>query len=167
LIRTLFLVRHAQAAESSEGEKDLDRELTSKGKMDARHLGKYLFKNLENPNIILSSKANRARETAEIIAEQLKFDDEMITLHSEMYDASIRILLEVVNSLNSEFESALLVGHNPAISYLCEYLTKSDFNHISAGGVVVLEFKDLAWKEVSEATGNLKVTFHPDEETNV
>ena len=167
MIRTLFLVRHSRAAESSEGEKDFDRELTSKGKMDARHLGKYLFTNFGNPNVILSSEANRAHETAELISEQLKFDTEKITLHSEMYEASIRILLEVVNSLNSEFESALLVGHNPSISYLCEYLTKSDFNHISTGGVVVLEFKDLAWKEVSEATGDLKVTFHPDEEANV
>jgi len=66
-MRVLF-VRHAAAEDRASSGSDLDRRLTDEGRDDARAMFTSLSKLYPQPNLIISSKARRARETAKIFS---------------------------------------------------------------------------------------------------
>ena len=68
-MKTLYIVRHAKSSWKNPGLADIDRPLNKRGKGDAPLMGKVLRKAGVEPDLILSSPANRAITTAEVIAK--------------------------------------------------------------------------------------------------
>jgi phosphohistidine phosphatase len=153
MVRDLILVRHAEAVDGMTGVKDIERELTSKGYRDAPRIGRYLYEQGFFPDMMLSSTAQRARATAELLAEQLKYELDHIGFHEDLYNASVRTLLNIVNEGKSNWNKMILVGHNPAISYLSEYLTGGDTGNMVPAAFVHLQFELDDWAQVSAQTG--------------
>ncbi len=151
--RTLYLMRHAEAAAKEARQEDKSRELTQSGVKDALHTGAWLREQNTNWDLIVSSSAIRAEQTALMVAEGMKLDHPRIVLEDVLFDASVRQLLDYVNNIEDAYQSVLIVGHNPAISYLAEYLTKADIGDMAPGAVVIIRFELSSWKLVSENTG--------------
>ena len=151
--RTLYLMRHAEAAAKEARQEDKSRELTQSGVKDALHTGAWLREQNTNWDLIVSSSAIRAEQTALMVAEGMKLDHPRILLEDVLFDASVRQLLDYVNNIEDAYQSVLIVGHNPAISYLAEYLTKADIGDMAPGAVVIIRFELSSWKLVSENTG--------------
>jgi len=159
--KNLFLVRHAKSDWSQPGQKDFDRELNARGRLDAPRMGRKLFEMDVKPDLIISSPAVRAKLTAEFIAEQLRYDTEKIEWNEEVYEASVRSLLSVINHIDDSTTKAMVVGHNPTFTYIAEYLTKKPFENIPTCGIVHIEFDVESWKEVTGDLGNLKWFIYP------
>jgi phosphohistidine phosphatase len=70
-IPMLYFIRHATAEEPGSGA-DADRRLTERGAGEARRAGQALRALRATPDLILSSTAVRAQETARLIAEALE-----------------------------------------------------------------------------------------------
>jgi len=162
MTKTLFLLRHARAIEKQAGQQDIDRELSSIGLQNSTRMGMYLNDQPNGFDIILSSPANRATTTAMLLAEQMKYDTHKVHVNPEIYEASVRTLLRVVNQLKNEWNTVLIVGHNPSITYLAEYLTKSEIGDMTTCGLASIGFHVDQWEEVSEGTGDLLFYQHPD-----
>lgn len=162
MTKTLFIARHAQAAEKQSGENDIDRVLNSKGLQNSTRMGINFMNKEVQFDIIISSPAIRARTTASLIAEQIKYDTSKVHINPEIYEASTRTLLQVINQFKNEWDTVLLVGHNPAISYLAEYLSKSEIGDMTTCGVVSITFDFDQWEMVSEGTGKLNSYEYPD-----
>ncbi|MDX1628142.1 MAG: histidine phosphatase family protein [Fulvivirga sp.] len=162
MTKTLFLLRHARAEEKPPEKKDIERELDSIGLQNSTRMGINFQHKAYQFDIIVSSPAARAIKTASLIAEQIKYPTDKIHENPEVYEASVRTLLQVVNRLKDQWNTALLVGHNPAISYLTEYLTREEIGNITTCGVVIIEFEISSWSEVSEGTGDLVLYEYPD-----
>lgn len=162
MIKTLFLLRHAKAMDKVSDQKDIDRDLDSIGLQNSTRMGINFSNKSLQFDMIMSSPAQRARQTASLIAEQIKYNTDKIHYNDEIYEASVRSLLQVVNRLKDEWNSVLLVGHNPSISYLSEYLTRSELGDITTCGVVRIEFDIDSWSEVSEGNGDLVTYEYPD-----
>ncbi len=160
--KTLFLVRHSEAEEPSGQLKDIDRALTPNGRRDATRLGNFLADEGITPELIITSNAQRAVSTAEIIAERVEYDLDKIKANEELYEPSVRILLRIVNEMSTGLDNALLVSHNPAITFLADYLTSEDLGSMSAGTMVTLTFDLSDWSEISQHTGSIKAVRHPD-----
>ena len=154
--KRLFLVRHAKTEEGSRDKRDFDRILTNIGMQDATRLGKYFYSNDKKPDQILSSDAARASATAELLASQMKYEISRIHLNHEIYDASVRTLFELVTQLKDEWDSVMIVGHNPVINYLAEYLSGADIGHMSTGSCACIVFDSESWREVSQGGGTLE-----------
>src|SRR5262245_19257785 len=122
--RYLYLLRHAQSAERQPRQTDFDRELTPLGIKQSLQVAKFLQEQKTFPQIIHSSGAQRAKATTSMIADALKYDSERIFFHEELYEASTRTFFQFVTHIDDNFQQVMCVGHNPAISYLAEYLTK-------------------------------------------
>ena len=146
-------MRHAEAAAKEARQEDKSRELTQSGVKDALHTGAWLREQNTNWDLIVSSSAIRAEQTALMVAEGMKLDHPRIVLEDVLFDASVRQLLDYVNNIEDAYQSVLIVGHNPAISYLAEYLTKADIGDMAPGAVVIIRFELSSWKLVSENTG--------------
>lgn len=151
----LYLVRHAKTEEGSRDMRDFDRELTSRGMQDATRLGKYYATKEIIPDQILSSDAARARATAELIASQMGYELSRIHLNHEIYEASVRTLFQLVTQLKDEWESVMIVGHNPVMNYLAEYLSGAEIGHMYTGSIACISFETKTWAEVSQNSGTL------------
>lgn len=160
--KTLFLLRHARALEKQSGQQDIDRELNSIGLQNSTRMGIYIGKEAYKFDIIISSPAARAKTTASLLAEQIKYDTHKVHINPEIYEASIRTLLRVVNQLKNEWASVLIVGHNPSITYLTEYLSKSEIGDMTTCGLATIKFNVDGWEEISEGTGELLSYQYPD-----
>ncbi len=120
-------------------QKDIERELDSTGLQNATRMGISLVEQQIKFDIIITSPAVRAMNTASLIAEQLHYDTSRIHANDAVYEASVRTLLQTVNQLKDIWNNVLLVGHNPSISYLAEYLSKYDIGDMTTCGLVVLK----------------------------
>ncbi|MTI21024.1 histidine phosphatase family protein [Fulvivirga sp. RKSG066] len=160
--KTLFLLRHARASDRLIGQKDFDRELDSIGLQNSTRMGINFSHKAVHFDMIMSSPAMRAKQTASLVSEQIKYDTKKIHLNEEIYEASVRTLLQVINRLKDEWTTVLIVAHNPSISYLAEYLTGSEIGDMTTCGVCHLEFETESWAEVSEGTGELITYEYPD-----
>ena len=163
MVRKLFLIRHADAEESSREVKDFDRQLMRIGYQHAAHVGNYLANESIHPDLMICSTAARARQTAETIADHIKYDYSRIRYQDDLYEASVRIMLGLINQLEDNFKVVVMVAHNPSISFLADYLTQENIGNMMPAGICTIEFEGLAWKEVSQNTGILKAHLSPDE----
>ena len=166
MTKSLLLVRHAQANTKEPGEQDLDRSLNEAGVMDALRIGRYLLMEEINIGRIMTSHAKRAIETATLICESLKLDLNMIIELEDLYEASARTLLDNINQFDETICCVVLIGHNPALAFLGEYLSNQPVGFLPPGGLIWLEFKDMKWKEVGKETAFLKETIYPEQINN-
>lgn len=114
------------------------------------------------PDVIVSSPAMRAKQTTELVkdaggfAANIEFDD-------RIYEASPLRLLEVVSELDSEYDSALLVGHNPGIEGFIHYLSGSlEPMPTAALAVIALDVEN--WTNIDHECGTLSDIFRPRDE---
>ena len=157
----LHLIRHAEAEQQTRGGKDIERSLTAEGLRQAHHLGVFLSNSDFQPDLIICSAALRAVETAEALAEQVSYATDKIKHDEQLYDAPIRVLLETVNNLPKETETVFMVAHNPAISYLADYLTEDNLDNMSPCALIGLSFEFDDWEMVSSRTGSIIVDHYP------
>jgi phosphohistidine phosphatase len=114
LYRTLLLMRHAKSSWDNPAWTDHDRPLNDRGDRDAPRMAEVLKERGLIPSRIVSSTANRAKTTAEIVAKSIGFTGEIV-LEPRLYLASPADWDVIVKQLPDEHETVLCVGHNPGI----------------------------------------------------
>lgn len=146
-------MRHAKAASPQSRQDDKSRQLTSEGVKQSRHIGAWFEERNIRFDLVVSSSATRAEETARLVLEGMKAETPRMIQDDVLYEASVRQFLDYINNIEDGYERVLIVGHNPTISYLAEYLTKADIGDMATAGVVIISFDLPSWKMVSENTG--------------
>lgn len=151
MVKNLYLLRHGQAAVNY-GLNDFDRPLTALGNSQLRSLGNRLQKTGFSPNKIYCSPSNRTRQTCGILIKELNYSLP-VEFVDGIYEASVKTLFDLVTSADDSYSSVLIIGHNPGISYLFDYLTNNDHTGMSPGEIMHVVFENLSWSEVSKGTG--------------
>ena len=154
-------MRHATADEAERGKRDSDRELSSKGYQDATRLGHHLNERQHIVDLMLVSTAQRARSTAEILSEQMHYRGR-IDYSDELYQASVRSVLSLINQQAEAINRLMVVGHNPTLTYLAEYLTGDPVSSMAPGGLFLLQIP-VPWAEVSQQTATLDAYLDPEQ----
>ncbi len=85
-MKTLYLVRHAQAVPRQENLPDFERALVPKGLKQARRASSNLKQFAGPPGLFVSSPAQRALETGHAFAEGLGYPVQRIVLQEKFYD---------------------------------------------------------------------------------
>jgi phosphohistidine phosphatase len=155
MVKSLVLVRHAQAEPYSPVIKDEERELTATGVADASRMGKHLHTLQVIPDLIVASPAYRTITTAQLLAEQLGYETSKIRTETTLYESSMRNLMAVVNELDERYLQVMIVSHNPTLTYLAEYLTHAEIGTVPTCGSVQIRFDNIFWQQVSGNTGKL------------
>ncbi len=161
MVKKLFLVRHAKAQQESVDNTDFSRELADRGLRDASLVGSYLKNNGYNVEMIISSPAARALATAELFATQLGYNPDNIHTNEELYLASVRTFLQAVNQLKDSWQQVMMVGHNPTITYLGEYMSDAEVGNMPTGSVMVLDFAADSWAALAQNSGTLAAFITP------
>ena len=161
-MKTLLLLRHAKSSWNQPELNDHDRPLNKRGKKEAPKVGEYLKANDLVPDLILSSTARRARDTAQAAAEESGYD-KSIEFYQDLYLSDTACYLDILQRLPDSAGKVLVVGHNPDLDELLTLLT--DVNeHMTTAALAQIDLPITSWTELNEATdGRLKNLWTPRE----
>ncbi|GAB2536483.1 hypothetical protein GCM10027085_28930 [Spirosoma aerophilum] len=129
--------------------------------MAAARMGRYLHDKAILPDVMISSTAPRAKDTAKVMAEQMGYEPTKIVLDERLFDGGPKAYLAAINAVPQTARTVMIVGHNPDVSYLAEYLTHDSIGSMSKGAVVAITIDDLNWADVSGRTGSLSFEISP------
>ena len=160
-MKTLYIVRHAKSSWKEQGLTDFERPLNQRGLHDAPFMGKLMADKKEVPDLILSSPANRAISTAKIFRSQLHLDKKTIVEEEIIYEAGLGNLIKIINNLSETYNSVMLFGHNPGLTYLANYLGDKSIDNIPTCGIVKITFDINSWDEVSDGSGKIVFFEYP------
>ena len=160
-MKKLLLLRHAKAEKLDSGMSDFDRPLNNRGKKAASLVGSLIAKKKIEPDLVISSPAERARQTAALaikaagIKVELRFDE-------RIYEASSAQLLNVVKQIDESANDAMLVGHNPGFEDLQSDLT-GHVRHMPTAALACLSLNVEKWSDAQERCAELKWMITPKE----
>lgn len=161
-MKTLLLLRHAKSSWKQPELNDHDRPLNKRGKREAPVVGQYIKDNELLPDLILCSTARRARDTAQVVADNSGFEGEIDQL-PDLYLSDTACYLDVLKRLPDDVNRVLVVGHNPDLDDLLTLMT--DVNqHMSTAALAQIDLPITSWSELNEATdGRLQKLWAPRE----
>lgn len=148
-MKKLYLIRHAKSSWAEMNQKDIERPLNKRGLHDAPLMGQLLKNKGMIPEMMVSSPAVRAFTTAQIIAKELDYDVDLIYRESQIYEATLKDMLDVIGSLPDNIYAAMIFGHNPTFTYLCNYFGEELMN-LPTCGVISIESSAKSWADVNE-----------------
>jgi phosphohistidine phosphatase len=97
-MKKLTLIRHAKSDWDNDLS-DFDRPLNSRGKKEAPIMAKYVKDNLPKVDLIISSPATRAEETAIAFAKENDYPIDKIIFADELYLCSISEYIEILEQI--------------------------------------------------------------------
>ena len=154
MARQLWLLRHAEA-EPHGARPDAERKLTSRGEGQARAAGVALARIGADFDAVLFSPKARARQTAELAAEQWSANGhQRLEVHEPLaggFDA--RQALEELSGIAPDGR-LLIVGHEPDMSRVVSELTGARVD-LKKGGLAVVRLEGVG--------GELVVLMRPRE----
>lgn len=149
-MKKIYFIRHAKAVDK-DLEKDFERDLSERGKKDLALMCDRVKKHKVMADLIISSPAKRCLKTAQKFAEAIKFKKK-IRFIDEIYSADTDELFKIIRKLDDSYKSVFLVGHNEAITEICEIISDSAIGNIPTCGIFCIEF-ECQFSEISEHSG--------------
>lgn len=147
-MKTLLLVRHAQADNALPGESDFARLLTRRGMQDATEMARRLDDQEIIPQHILTSGARRAHSTAIVLANELGVPEKHLMQDERIYTADINQLLAIVQEQRA-CDCLMMVGHNPIMTEFADKLSGDRrIDAMPTCGIVTLQFAIDAWPDI-------------------
>lgn len=158
-MKKIYILRHAKSSWDNPVLADFDRPLNERGSRTADFMGALIHKSDFQPELILSSPATRAKETANIIKKAAGLQSE-IKFEENIYEASPQTLLKIISDLNENLQSVMLVGHNPGLEGLIKILT-GESHSMPTAGLAVIDLDVGRWKETDLDRGKLLDLIRP------
>ncbi|SMG33380.1 phosphohistidine phosphatase [Marivirga sericea] len=157
-MKKLLLVRHAKSSWDFPHLKDYDRPLNDRGKRDAPKMAQWLSSKAQKADLIISSGAERAKNTARafraVLNTPLRIDD-------DLYHASHSKLLKFIKQTDNAINCLILVSHNPGLNDLADYLLSGFPDNIPTTGIVSLNLDIKKWNEASPEKASLHFFQYP------
>jgi len=160
-MKTIYLLRHGNA-EGKHIPPDAERNLDAKGEKEANDTGMKIKKAQIIPDVFMSSHANRARQTAEIVAGVIGYPPQKIIIEKGIYHTDADGLLEIIHGLDDSASSVIITGHNPSITHLAWLLSKDFKEMMPTAGFAGFQFKISHWAKIKKNEGELKLFIAPE-----
>jgi len=154
-----MIMRHGKSDWDTGSQDDHARPLSSRGVASAERMGEVLRDLGLAPELVISSTAQRARETAELARLAGGWSTRLV-LADELYGASVHDTLEVVGRLGDEHDRLMIVGHEPTWSMLVQHLTGARCAMRTAS-VADVEILSDDWASVPSSSGTLVTLLQP------
>lgn len=158
-MKRLMILRHAKSDWNAGASSDHARPLNRRGTAAAMTMGKVLAKMQQTPDLIYSSSAQRAKETAMLAKDAGGWDCEIVEV-DDLYGTSASGALSVASSAGDDIENLMLVGHEPTWSYLVHSLTGADVA-IKTATVAVVDLSIARWADAPQSSGTLAFLLQP------
>jgi phosphohistidine phosphatase len=154
MTKTLLILRHAKSSWGDLTLADIDRPLNKRGMKAAPRMGKLLQDEGVIPELIISSTAQRCRETVELLTAACDFTGEIIW-DPTLYGGGFQAYMDAIHRAPDDADPLMVVGHNPDLERLVDALTDVDI-FLPTAALVRIGAPIDAWSEL-EATGDYEL----------
>jgi phosphohistidine phosphatase len=164
--KTLYLMRHADAAWPKSGQRDFERSLSARGENDARKMGQRLQVCCIQPDVVLTSPARRAVQTLEQIKQDLGIPLAEIRFEQTIYEADTADLFNIVHALEDSCDSAMIIGHNPALTWFINQVTGEHIANTPTASLATLHTISPCWRDFGTIKTTLQEFDYPQKTEN-
>lgn len=150
-IRRLIVMRHAKSDWNSNADSDHARPLNGRGRRDAPRIAERLVEKGWVPQLVLSSDAQRTRETWQRMTSN--FDSELaVQFLSGFYHAGLDAVRVQLMQLEASISTVMVIGHNPGWETMVDRLSGEDVRMTTANAALLtVEASD--WSEAAVMDG--------------
>ena len=160
-MRRVMLLRHAKS-DWAQAAGDRERPLNERGRGAAPKIGRYIAQAQTIPDLILCSTARRTRQTCDLVAARFSTAPQIV-FEEELYLAESGTIIGLVRAVPDNFQTVMVIGHNPGIHQAAADLTGSgntkDRATLSArfptAALALIDFSNNEWAGISLHTGKL------------
>ncbi|MEC4747160.1 histidine phosphatase family protein [Methylomicrobium sp. Wu6] len=123
-MRELWLLRHGKSDREVVCP-DFDRPLKPRGRRAAQRLGDWLLAHGLRPDLVITSPARRALNTAQLVSGALGLDEQLMQ-EPRLYFHGIEEIKNALADCPASAQRIMLVGHNPDFEELLTELVGED-----------------------------------------
>lgn len=160
-MKFLTIIRHAKSDWGNPDLDDIVRPLNERGKKALVLVGNYLQQQKITPDLIISSPATRALDTAIGIGEYMKYDKKKIRVEPVVYFGTSSAIIAMLLELDNTFSDVFLFGHEPILSSLILQFTKTEINKFSTCSVFRISFGIENWNDIVTKKGKCEFYVNP------
>jgi phosphohistidine phosphatase len=144
-------VRHSKTEDRDSALSDFNRSLNEEGKSDTVKMGKFLLNAGIVPDLIITSSAKRAYETAHSLSDIFNIEEENFRVTKKLYYCSAKTILNQICGVPETVKNLLIVSHNPGISDLSRGLSENRSFYMDNTQVIILTYEIERWSGVGES----------------
>lgn len=141
-MKTLILYRHAKSSWENTKLDDYDRPLNARGKKEAKSQAKVLKKLKLNIDHYFVSPAKRTKKTFKPLIKALKIKRKKYTYNEDLYECTAADLKKFIKKINQNYETVMIIGHNPSIENFIKQNTAKKHLLIPPGTIAILSLKN-------------------------
>ncbi len=160
-MKTLYVVRHAKSSWDYPQLKDFERPLIEKGVKRTKKVAAFLKAKEITLDLIVTSHATRALETAQLLAKELKYPGASIFVNPDIYNADDESIFSVIYAFPDDKNNILMVGHNPTFTQLANYFLKEKIHYLPTSAVVSLSFDTNSWSKIDSCDQHINFVAIP------
>lgn len=154
----LMLLRHAKSDWRAGYGTDRDRPLNRRGVRSARAIGEFVARYRLMPELVLASPAVRTLTTAQLAAEAGGWNSP-IEVVPQLYGADRGDVLRMVREVTGA-ERLMVVGHEPTMSGVLEYLTGHRIR-VTTATLAYMRSGYASWSDLAYGTARLELLIRP------
>ena len=118
----LLAMRHAKTEPFGGNGSDVGRELTDKGRKQAKTVAAFKMV----PTRIACSSATRARQTCDRMLKVFG-DDPKVDYRQSLYEGGVQSVFDELAQTKEKHRTLLVLGHEPTISIACQWLAAAQW----------------------------------------
>jgi phosphohistidine phosphatase len=158
-MKRIYFTRHGKSAWNDLTLNDHDRPLKKRGRQDALIIANEMLDLVHRPQMIFSSSAQRAKETALIFKETLGIP--FIQYFIDLYHADDEKILEFIQLLEVDYQTVQFFGHNPGYTDMLNRFSPNSISNLPTSGTFFVQFDCNKWEEVDWMNGRLEGHWFP------
>ena len=162
-MKTLYIIRHANSKSNNLEQNDFERTLDKVGLKEATFMAQKLKELDVAPDYIICSPSIRTTTTLELLCPEINYPLREVLFDQSIYEATLPILISIINSLPNTKNEIALIGHNPSITGLANYLTDNYISCMTTCCIIKIELEIDNWNEIIAGIGIQKFFIHPQE----
>ena len=160
-MKQLYIARHAKSSWDDFTISDHERPILGKGRRKTEKVANTLKSKAILPELIISSTAQRAKETALLLAKGLGYPEDKIVFNKNIYHASDDEVLRELYGLDNTIKSVMIVGHNPTLTDVVNRFSKEMIDNLPTSAVAAVTFKTDKWENIDGCRFKLNFILTP------
>lgn len=158
-MKRVYFTRHGKSSWDDPLLDDYDRPLKNRGRKDAAIIAHKMQEFDHLPEMIFSSSALRAKETALIFKEYLNIP--LIQYFQDLYHAGPANILEFIQQLENDYYTIMLCGHNPGYTELINKYADRYIYNVPTSGTFLIEYSCDNWSTIKKCDARLAGYWFP------
>jgi len=149
--RRLYIIRHAKSSWDFDGLPDIHRPLSERGIRNASTMAKRLQDLGMIPELLFSSPASRALNTALIMKKVWGLPPDALQIHEALYEIFQSDMDSILSVASPEVKNLAIYGHNPTFTMYANWFLDKPLDNLPTAGVVVVTLDAEGWSGLEQS----------------